>query len=347
MANFDRSGARTLVAVLGACATLTLTLAACGADDEAARTEPPEAPTTTVPPQTASTPAPATTQTATTKPDSKPRPGSGGDGPTIGIGEQQSAMFSDARFSALKIKHARLVVAYDAVAVKFERQLADAWLAGAKKAGVEPFITFGHSRVKPKKLPTVQEFRSAFRAFRKRYPQVRVYAPWNEINHNSQPTYKAPGRAAEYYNVLAAECDGCTVLAGDVLDQPGMTRYIERYRERLDGTPKIWGLHNYADANRFRTGGLRELLDAVPGDVWLTETGGIVRFGKSFPQDERRAARALRYVLRLARRTPRVKEVYFYNWTGSQPDDRFDAGLIAPDGTARPAYDSLRAALRG
>jgi len=315
---------RMIVAVLGTCAVGALV--ACGGDDEGDGDAPAPKAATTV-------------QTPTTEPQPEPADSR----PVIGIGEQQTAMFSDPRFSALAVKHARLVVAYDVVDVKFERELTDAWLAGAKKAGVEPFITFGHSRVKPRKLPTVAEFRAAFGAFRKRYPQVRVYAPWNEINHASQPTHDAPRRAAEYYNVVAAQCEGCTVLAGDVLDQPGMKRYVQRYRRHLDGSPKTWGLHNYGDANRFRSGGVQELVDAVKGDIWLTETGGIVRFGKSFPQDEHRAARAVRSVLRLARRTPRVQRVYLYNWTGSPRDDRFDAGLIASDGTARPAYDALRA----
>jgi len=215
-------------------------------------------------------------------------------------------------------------------------------LKKAQQAGVEPFVTFGHSRVHPKKLPSVAEYRRAFKAFRKRYPAVRVYAPWNEINHASQPTHDQPKRAAEYYNVVQSSCDGCTVLAGDVLDQPGMTRYVKRYRRYLVGAPSIWGLHNYADANRFRDSGLRALLDTVKGDVWLTETGGIVRFGRSFPQDEKRAARAVKYVLALANRTPRVQRSYLYNWTGTPSSDRFDAGLIAPDGTTRPAYDVLR-----
>lgn len=265
--------------------------------------------------------------------------------PVVGIGEQQAAMFGDPRFRKLGIEHARLVLAYDAVAVRFERDLADAWLGAARDAGVEPFVTFGHSRVEPKKLPTVAEFRAAFRAFRSRYPQVRVYAPWNEINHSSQPTATSPQRAAEYYNVVKAECDGCTVLAGDVLDQVGMVGYLQRYRRHLEGSPRIWGLHNYADANRFRDSGLRDLLTAVRGDVWLTETGGIVRFGRSFPHDEQRAARATAFALRLARRHERVKRAYLYNWTGSKRRDRFDAGLIGPQGKPRPAYEALREAL--
>jgi hypothetical protein len=265
----------------------------------------------------------------------------------IGIGEQGIAMFADKRFTALGIKMARYVTSYDATRVRFERDLADQWLAAARAAGVEPFVTFGHSRVHPGRLPSVGEFRADIRAFRKRYPDVRVYAPWNEINHSSQPTSDAPGRAADYYNVLVQECPGCTVLAGDVLDQAGMGRYLTRYRRALKTTPKIWGLHNYADSNRFRDSGLTELLKTVPGDVWLTETGGIVRFGRSFPQDEQRAARAVSYAITLARRHDRVKRIYLYNWTGSQPTDRFDSGLVGPDGKVRPAYERLRAALQG
>lgn len=272
-------------------------------------------------------------------------PGEKEQGLVVGIGEQGAAMFGDPRFAKLSVKQARLVVAYDATRVGFERDLVDGWLAGARAAGVEPFVTFGHSRVKPRKLPSAAEFRSAVRAFRKRYPDVRVYAPWNEINHASQPTSDAPRRAAEYYNVLREECRDCTVLAGDVLDQPGMGRYLEEYRRHLEGSPDIWGLHNYADSNRFRDSGLRELLDTVEGDVWLTETGGIVRFGRSFPHDERRAARAIRYALRVARRFDRVKRIYLYNWTGAKRDARFDSGLLGPDGKARPGYRAVREAV--
>jgi hypothetical protein len=269
------------------------------------------------------------------------------DGLAVGIGEQQTAMFESPEFTALGIDKARIVVSYDAVAVRFERDITDTWMAEAKAAGVEPFVTFGHSRVHPKKLPSVGEFRAAFGAFRKRYPQVRVYAAWNEINHVSQPTSRSPARAAAYYNVVKSGCDGCTVLAGDLLDQPGMTRYLARYRRGLHGTPSIWGLHNYADANRFRTSGLGSLLRAVKGDVWLTETGGLVAFGRSFPRDEQRAAKATTYVLGLAAKTPRVKRVYLYNWTGLPPGARFDAGLVGPDGKPRPAYAALKRALAG
>ena len=311
--------------------------AGCGGDESAR-------------PQTTTLPRTITTSTSTT---AGPATGRGASTPglrkdlVVGIGEQLTEMFGEPRFRALGIDHARLVVAYDATRVAFERPIVDEWLRQAKLAGVEPFITFQHSRVHPRRLPSVAEFRADFRAFRKRYPQVRVYAPWNEINHASQPTSRAPARAAAFYNVVKAECGGCTVLAGDVLDQPGMTRYLGEYRRHLDGEPRIWGLHNYADANRFRSSGLHALLRSVRGDVWLTETGGLVEFGRSFPRSERRAARALNFVLGLAADAPRVKRVYLYNWTGSKPGERFDAGLVGPDGKPRQAYEVLRGALKG
>ena len=40
--------------------------------------------------------------------------------------------------------------------------------------------------------------------------------------------------------------------------------------------PRYWGMHNYIDANRLRTTGTRRMLRAVKGQIWFTETGGIV-----------------------------------------------------------------------
>ena len=45
---------------------------------------------------------------------------------------------------------------------------------------------------------------------------------------------------------------------------------------RAGEEPRYWGLHNYIDANRARTTGTRRMLHAVKGQVWFTETGGIV-----------------------------------------------------------------------
>jgi hypothetical protein len=80
------------------------------------------------------------------------------------------------------------------------------------------------------------------------------------------------------------------------------------------------------------------LLRTVRGNVWLTETGGIVRFADALPYSERRAARATKFMFRLARSSSRIKRLYVYSWLGEQRGARFDAGLVGPNGSPRPAY---------
>jgi hypothetical protein len=91
----------------------------------------------------------------------------------------------------------------------------------------------------------------------------------------------------------------------------------------------------------------------VKGQVWLTETGGIVKFvlpdGRTlFPFSERRANSATKRMFALAKRyRSRIKRLYIYHWKQpSGPGARFDAGLLRSDGTARPAYSTVRAQLR-
>ena len=45
---------------------------------------------------------------------------------------------------------------------------------------------------------------------------------------------------------------------------PNMGRWVKAVRRALGYTPKLWGLHNYVEANRFRMRRLRELLRAAP-----------------------------------------------------------------------------------
>ena len=88
------------------------------------------------------------------------------------------------------------------------------------------------------------------------------------------------------------------------------------------------------------------------GEVWLTETGGIVKFqlaeGRTlFGFDERRAARNTDRMFDLARRyRGRVRRLYIYHWRAPQGENRFDAGLLRANGVARPAYHTMVARLR-
>ncbi len=262
-----------------------------------------------------------------------------------GVGDQSPNMFSDSKFKRLGVKHARLIVPYDALSHADDRAQVDTWMGTARAARVAPLVSFEHSRKFPRKLPSVAEYRAAFKAFRARYPFVRTYSPFNEANHQSQPTFHKPRAAAAFYNVVRANCRGCKIVALDVLDQGGMVRYVKNFRKRAK-KPRIWGLHNYRDTNRFRTSGTRALLRATKGQVWLTETGGIVAFAKSFRYSTRRAARALNQMFKLSRSSRRIKRLYIYNWNGSPRGARFDAGLVGPNRKARPGYRVVKRNVR-
>jgi hypothetical protein len=265
------------------------------------------------------------------------------------VGDQEPNMFSDPLFAPLRMRIARLVVPWNAT---HSRPVGE-WLTAARHAGVDPLVAFGHARgdrcpESPCRLPSVREYKARFRSFRRRFPWVRTITPWNEPNHASQPTVGVPRRAARYYNVVRAACSECTVVAGDMLDSPNLRRYLGKYRRALADAPAVWGLHNYFDTTYGGSAGLRTMLRAVEGRVWLTETGGIVTNRRSSGRvglryDEDRAARGVRRAIAMADRRPRrVTRVYLYQWRGGR--DLFDAGLLAPDGAPRPGYEVLRRA---
>ena len=55
---------------------------------------------------------------------------------------------------------------------------------------------------------------------------------------------------------------------------------------------------------------------------------------------------ATKYMFKLARSSSRIKRLYIYSWLGEQRGARFDAGLVNPDGSARPAYDVVKRQLK-
>jgi PKD repeat protein len=270
--------------------------------------------------------------------------------PAIGISDNQAATFNDPNFQVLRLRYARLVSPWNAIFTEPDR--LDAWLQGARAHGIRPLVSFEHTRgqVCPGKHcagPSVAQFKRAWRAFHAKYPWVRDISPWNEVNSATQPTGKRPDLAASYYNVVRASCRGCTIVGADLLDASNIRRYVAAFLAKAKGKPRLWGLHNYTDTNRFRSRGTNALLQTVKGTVWLTETGGVVRFVTqkgvvALPKSESRARKAMDYMFRLAEaNAKRIKRIYVYQWKVNNSFDRFDAGVVRPDGTPRPSYNVL------
>jgi hypothetical protein len=285
----------------------------------------------------------------------------------VGIGEPSPAMFSSPAWQSLRLKRVRYVVAWDWARTGALAEV-DTFMRAARANGQDVLVTFGahsgcfddsrYSRSSVCRAPGASAYRTAVRTFDDRYPWVRTYSAWNEVNHISQPTFTNPRLAVRYYRVLREESRRrhFRVVAADVLDTANMHRYLRTFLRYAPGRPRLWGLHNYQDVNNRTSADTRAMLDTVPGKVWLTETNGIVSFGGSrqWPYSESRAARRTRWMFRMADRyderrhgmRSKIMRLYVYNWFGAPRGARFDAGLVNPDGTPRAAYFVLRAYAR-
>lgn len=270
---------------------------------------------------------------------------------TIGIGDQKPDMFSDPLFKATGVKHVRLSVAWDALSSPWQRAELDQWLDAAHAAGAVPLISFDHSRVHRRLLPTPERFLYEFRRFRARYPWVTEFATWNEANHCGEPTCHRPRLVASYYRKLRIACPKCRILAAELLDMPNMVAWVRRFRHFSKVEPRYWGLHNYIDVNRFRTSGTQALLKATKGQIWLTETGGLVsrhtKVHVRFPQNSRHAAQVTSFLFRkVAPLSSRITRIYLYQWNAPPGIQTWDSALINPHGKPRPAFEVLQRELR-
>jgi hypothetical protein len=271
-----------------------------------------------------------------------------------GIGDQSAATFTDPRFAWLGVKIVRLVVPYDAMRRRSELAGVRAWLLAARFARLDPLVVFSHSQVRPRLLPSVSDYRQSVIAFHRAFPWVREMVTWDEENHVSQPTARNPVQAARFYNVLRGVCSHCTVVAADVLDQPGMVSWLRAFRAHAPRA-RLWGLHNYYDLNHGGRRGTTEMLRTVPGSIWFTETGGLVwRYDSGarhfIVHGEAYATRAARRLAALAALSPRIQRVYYYHWRVGESLSvarrhpgrvTWDSGLVRPDCSPRPALKIL------
>jgi hypothetical protein len=284
-------------------------------------------------------------------------------GVRVGIGDQQASMFDSPLFQRAKFKLVRYFVPWNIMDNKSELALAEAYVKRARQDHIQVLLHISSDdlRIKKAKLPSVAAYRKQIKRIVSTFRPlgVRDFGAWNEVNHASQPTYRSPTRAADFfveaYRAIKPRCSFCNVVALDVLDQVGVERYMRTFYRRLSSTYRrratVVGIHNYGDVNRRRTTFTRNIIRQSRSfnkrtRFWFTETGGLVKFGRSFPCSETRARNRLRNMFDLAKtyHSSGVERMYVYNWTappnGCQA--RFDAGLVNFDGTARPAYTYLR-----
>jgi hypothetical protein len=269
-----------------------------------------------------------------------------------GIGDEQWEMFKDPLWQRLHTKIARLIVPYDAAVKPYFRDKATVWIHEAELQHVQVLVAFYHSEYTPTRLPSVATYQHDVQKFIKLFPYVKQYQPYDEANRgNVAFAFSSPSAAlaAQYYQALIRVCHGCTAVGLDVLDSSNINptlQYIYEFKREVGRLrtimPKIWGLHNYSDVNRGETWRTHDIAQALGGQVWLTETGGLVKFGTDFPNHGgaglTRASRALKLMFSIAGSDPQIKRLYIFDWTGGTSSTRFDSGLMDAHFHPRPGY---------
>jgi hypothetical protein len=274
---------------------------------------------------------------------------------TLGVSDQQASTFTNPLFAPLKMKAARYITPYDVMDSPSDLSAAQAWISAAQAAHQRVLISFEHSHRsgRQRKLPTVADYKREITKFHKAFPTVKEISVWNEVNRcvaktgriAGQPTCGKEQRLASYFKAVRSvfKSSGTKIVALDVLDEQNVGKAIntiKRFRHFAGSKATILGFHNYTDTNRFSTTRTRRVLAAWRGKVWLTETGGLVKLGRSFPRSTSRAAKALGCMFTLARTNSRIQRLYVYQFNPAfSASDAFDAGLINPDGSKRPGYN--------
>jgi hypothetical protein len=269
----------------------------------------------------------------------------------IGLGDNKTEFFTDPKFLALGVKLIRDDVPWDVLADAYTRNRLASWLADAHADHLTPLISFDHSGRpgEQRSLPSVAQYNQAFLKLHKLYPWVSEFITWDEANFYSEPTATDPQRVVDYYSALRGDCPKCTVLAADLLDIDNPryavpeVKWAHEFIADAHTQPEYWALNDYVGANDLDAKSTQQLLGAVKGAVWLTETAGIVsdraHAGAASAARLNREADVDRFILdKLATLSPRIQRVYLYEWNAQTPHDAWDSALISPAGAPRPAY---------
>jgi hypothetical protein len=268
----------------------------------------------------------------------------------VGIGDQTPEFMSSPLFQALHIREARLAVPWNVAVARSQRPYLDevkTWLTDAAHDGITPLVSFGRDNGDAGiHSPTVQQYTRAITAFIKMFPAVRRYTAWNEPDWVYISLGRNPLLAASYFNALVRNCHHCTALAGDVyLPAKQLTPWLKAYKKGLRVKPSGWALHNYDDVRAHNTDQLQALIKQTSGPIWLDEISGVERRGhwQYKNQSAAAAARDEQFLFSLPKRCHRISRIYHYLWQGTTSAG-WDSGLLAPNGTVRPAYQIVEQA---
>jgi hypothetical protein len=256
-------------------------------------------------------------------------------------------LFAEMWFGSPHLTMARLIVQWNAMTERdaqtgtlLWRERFEQWLRTVKRTGLVPDIavtaeTYNGGRTYPDAAAYTREL-ARLLAWARGVDPIAYVEPWNEPNaQGNEPPRTAAGFANEAHSLCLAY--GCTVIAGNFQDQPGMRTYEQEYAADLSWHPEKWGVHPYFAVNRLGGSEISKLVPSLPGGgsgdrIWITEISAYACYYRGQTRvevpEERQALRA-RYLVQELMPSLDAAHVFYY-----QPVDESIPPTCAPNGSA-------------
>jgi len=105
---------------------------------------------------------------------------------------------------------------------------------------------------------------------------IRYLEAWNEPNNQG---HESAAAAAHFTNSASTTCEqgyGCTVIAGNLEDNPNLPTYEAEYIKNLNPLPIIWGVHPYYSVEEMSKAPFLSFREHLPNkgageQIWFTE----------------------------------------------------------------------------
>jgi hypothetical protein len=252
--------------------------------------------------------------------------------------------------STSRIRYARYVVQWNVMGAGHaaERATFESWLRDATSLGLIPDVALtSYDGVRP---ASATEYAARLAELLERgeamgHPLPYVEA-WNEPNNQGRESASGAAGLANAAQALCTARYGCTVIAGDFEDSPGLAAYERRYERSLDFVPAIWGVHPYWSVETMSEAPYVSFLRELPGEgagaqVWITEVAArkCTDYGGELAEhgEAGQALRARWLVDTLLRNHPPAHAFYYAFLLGDrrQPScarEPEDGALYAPAG---------------
>src|SRR3954463_3245150 len=138
----------------------------------------------------------------------------------VGIGDQSITMFDQPAFQRARFERVRYFVPWNIMDNPGQLTAATQFVAAARAHDFQVLlhVSTDNYTIRAARLPSVATYRSRVGRLVRYFRGLggREFGTWNEANHASQPTYRTPTRAADFfremYRMVKGSCRTCAVV---------------------------------------------------------------------------------------------------------------------------------------